>query len=60
MQLQDLSSVIDETICQVSQYMTLKMGDLFCICCTDTLPLGINTTVELALNGLKLLKTRIK
>lgn len=59
-QLPHLSSIIDETICQVSEYMTVKMGDLFCICCGCSLPLAINTRVELSLDGLQLLKTKIK
>lgn len=58
--LTGLSRLIDDTISQVSQYMTFKMGDLLCISCESALPLGINTTTELTLNGQKVLKTKIK
>lgn len=58
--LQGMTTLINDTICQMSQYMTLKMGDLLCISSGCTLPLDINTTTELTLNGQQVLKTKIK
>lgn len=58
--LQGLPKLIDDTIVEMSQYMTLKMGDLLCITSDCTLPLLINSATELTLNGQKVLKTKIK
>ena len=38
----------------------LKMGDLLCVSGTTSLPLLVNTTTELTLNGMEVLKTKIK
>ena len=58
--LQGLTQLIDATIVEMSQYMTLKMGDLLCVSGTTSLPLLVNTTTELTLNGMEVLKTKIK
>ena len=58
--LQGLTQLIDSTIVEMSQYMTLKMGDLVCIGSESNLTLLIDTTTELTLNGQKVLKTKIK
>lgn len=55
-----LTKLIDDTIGLMSQYMTLKMGDLVCITSPSKLPLLINTTIKLVLNEREVLKTKIK
>lgn len=58
--LPGMTTLINDTICHLSQYMTLKMGDLLCVSSGCTLPLDLNTTTELALNGQQVLQTKIK
>ena len=58
--LQGLARLIDDTIVLMSQYMTLKMGDLVCITSPSKQPLLTDSTIELALNEQEVLKTKIK
>ena len=55
-----IDSVAEDTLSQVSQYMTLKMGDLLCLCLEATHPLAIDTVTELLLDERSVLKTKIK
>ena len=58
--LQGLARLIDDTIVLMSQYMTLKMGDLVCITSPSKQPLLTDSTIELVLNEQEVLKTKIK
>lgn len=58
--LEGLTQLIDATIVEMSEYMTLKMGDLVCVTSESHQPLLIDTTTELTLNGQQVLKTKIK
>lgn len=60
MSLEGLIGHAEMTLSHVSQYMTLKMGDLLCLCSdvSHTLPIDQVTTVSL--QGSNLLQTKIK
>ena len=60
MPLLAVSQVVNATLSQLSQYMTLKMGDLLCLCSTVVQPLHIGSTTVVSLNGSPLLTTKIK
>lgn len=58
--LEGLIDHAESTLSLVSQYMTLKMGDLLCLCSdvSHSLPIDLVTTVSL--QGSNLLQTKIK
>lgn len=58
--LDHMAQAIDALVCQVSQHMTLKMGDMLCIALPDTVSLGLDMAVELSCCGTTVLKTKIK
>ena len=60
MQLAGMSDTVNATLSQLSQYMTLKMGDLLCVCSDVVHQLDINTTTVVSLGARQVLKTKIK
>lgn len=60
MALEQVPAIVDTTLSQVSQYMTLKMGDLLCLCSPVTHRLDIGQTCVVTLDDQALLKTNIK
>ena len=60
MGLHGMGDIVNATISHVSNYMTLKMGDLLCLCGDATGQLAIDTTTEITLGNQALLRMHIK
>lgn len=58
--LAGFADLIDQTLSQLSQYMTLKMGDLLCLSAGAGSPLSIDQVVTVSVNGTETLRTKIK
>ena len=60
MGLHGMGDIVNATISHVSNYMTLKMGDLLCLCGDATGHRAIDTTTEITLGKQALLRMHIK